>query len=82
MTNAQSTVSRNRIALIVAAVIGLCFVGYGMQVVGWRLVDANGGNAGTFPAFFPPHSAISSLVAIALSAIAVFLRLRRNAATR
>ena len=81
MTNVQSAFSRNRLALIVAAVVGLYVVGYGMQVVGWRLVDANGGNAGPFPSFFPPQSAIGSFFPIALSAIAAFLLLRRRAAT-
>jgi hypothetical protein len=52
MTNAQSILSRDRLAVIVAAVVGLYLVGYGMQVIGWQLVENNGGNSGPFPVFF------------------------------
>jgi|LakMenE01Jun11ns_1017448.scaffolds.fasta_scaffold9114370_1 hypothetical protein len=82
MIDAQSTLSRNRLMVIVAAAVSLYFVGYGLQVVGWRLVDANGGNAGPFPAFFPQPSAFNLMVAVGLSAVAALLLIRRNAAPR
>ena len=81
MNEKQRTLSRTWVALIGLAVPLLYCVGYGLQVAGWRIMEANGGNAGPYPAFFPQQS-VGVVLPIGLSAIAVFLLVRRNAATR
>ncbi len=82
MTTHQGTFLRNRIA-VVAVALGLLYcVGYGMKVAGWRLVENNGGNAGPFPAFFPPQHVVVSSVATAACAVTARLLVRQSASPR
>ena len=81
MTEKQRKTTLIRAGLIAVAVASVYCVGYALKVAGWRMVESNGGNAGPFPDFLPPQNFISTMVGIALSAIATFLIVRRNAAT-
>lgn len=60
-------VSSTRLAGITCGVVLLYFVGYGMQVAGWNLVESNGGDAGPFPVFFS-HGLLVAMSSIALAA--------------
>ena len=42
-----------RLVWIIGITVTVYCIGYGMQVIGWRMVENNGGSTHPFPQFFP-----------------------------
>jgi hypothetical protein len=66
-----------RFGVIFTVMAGIYLLGSGLKVVGWQLIEANGG-AGPFPDLFPPAAYNAAWIAMANGALAIIFLRRRN----